>query len=193
MNKLMNNDRPQTLRPHGGPVAVLNPGFSAFSALVLLSAASASAQLPAWISADTAGKTVTLALEATAGDGPGSGRINGMQNGKVQIVVPLGWTVKWNYQNADSTQTHSLIVMGEREKLPSEGGRPAFDNAMTRNVIAGLKPGQKDQTTFVADEAGWYWLLDGVPGHALRGEWIGLKIDRDAKRVEVVEKGNSEK
>jgi hypothetical protein len=45
----------------------------------------------------------------------------------------------------------------------------------------------------VADEAGWYWLLDGVPGHALRGEWIGLKIDRDAKRVEVVEKGNSEK
>ncbi|MEP6573521.1 MAG: sulfocyanin-like copper-binding protein [Gemmatimonadota bacterium] len=165
--------------------------FAGISVGLLLSlgrAPVASAQLPDWISSDSAAKTVRLTLTATAGDVAGVGRLNGMQGGKVQIVVPLGWTVIWNYENADSTQNHSLVVMVEREKLPTEGGRPAFDNAMTRNLLAGLKPGQKDVTTFVADEAGWYWLLDGVPGHALRGEWLGLKIDREAKEVTVVEK-----
>jgi uncharacterized cupredoxin-like copper-binding protein len=55
-------------------------------------------------------------------------------------------------------------------------------------VTAGLKPGQTDQTTFTADEAGWYWLLCGVPGHALKGEWISLKIDRDATSPGVMTK-----
>jgi len=90
-------------------------------------------QLPAWVNADSAGRTVTLSLEALAG----------------------------------------------------EGGRPALENAMSRSVTTGLKPGQKDVTTFIADQAGWYWILCGVPGHALRGEWIGLKVDRAATGVEV--------
>ena len=63
-----------------------------------------------------------------------------------------------------------------------------MDNAMTRAVTAGLKVGQKDVTTFVADQAGWYWLLCGVPTHALRGEWIGLKVDRQATTPAVVVK-----
>ena len=75
--------------------------------------------------------------------------------------------------------------MAEREKLPTEGGRPAFTNAMSREVTAGLPAGQKDQTTFVADRAGWYWLLCGVPGHALAGEWIGLKVDGEATTASV--------
>ena len=70
--------------------------------------------------------------------------------------------------------------MAEREKLPIEGGRPAFDNAMTRMVTDGLAAGQADQTTFVADQAGWYWLLCGVPGHAIAGEYIGLRVDPEA-------------
>jgi uncharacterized cupredoxin-like copper-binding protein len=78
--------------------------------------------------------------------------------------------------------------MAEREKLPLEGGRPALDNAMSRMVTAGLKPGQTDQTTFVADAAGWYWLLCGVAGHALKGEWISLKVDGDAIAVSIKEK-----
>ena len=102
--------------------------------------------------------------------------------------MPLDWTVKWTWVNRDTTQNHSLVVMAEREKLPTEGGRPVFDNAMSRAVLAGLKPGQRDLTTFIADQAGWYWILCGVPGHALRGEWIGLKVDREATGVSLVEK-----
>jgi Sulfocyanin (SoxE). len=44
---------------------------------------------------------------------------------------------------------------------------------MTRMVTAGLPAGQGDRTTFTAEEAGWYWLLCGVPGHAIAGEYLG--------------------
>jgi hypothetical protein len=104
------------------------------------------------------------------------------------LVVPLNWTVRWTWTNRDSSQNHSLVVMVEREKLPTEGGRPSLDNAMTRAVLGGLKPGQKDLTSFVADQGGWYWMLCGVPGHAIRGEWIGLKVDRAAIGVSLVAK-----
>jgi len=136
--------------------------------------------VPPWIAVDSAARTVTFALEAMPGGPDGIATLNGHHHGDVEIVVPLNWTVKWNWINRDSAQNHSLVVMAEREKLPAEGGRPVFDNALSRAVTAGLKPGQKDLTTFVADQAGWYWILCGVPNHALRGEWIGLKVDRAA-------------
>ena len=142
---------------------------------------------PAWLVADTAGRTVTIALQVTPGSG-GPALINGHHNGALQIVVPLGWTVQWDWRNADSTSPHSLVVMAEREKLPLEGGREAFTNAMTRAVTAGLAAGQGDRTTFTADEAGWYWLLCGVPGHAVAGEYLGLRVDPDAKTAGVKQK-----
>jgi len=150
------------------------------------SAAAAQGALPEWVAADTAQKTVHLTLDASPGGPEGIAVIDGYHHGGVQIVVPLNWTVSWDWTNHDSTAVHSLVVMAEREKLPLEGGRPALDNAMSRAVITGLKVGQHDRTTFVADQAGWYWMLCGVPGHALRGEWIGLKIDRDALLPTVV-------
>jgi plastocyanin len=146
---------------------------------------------PTWISIDSAGRSVTLTLETEAG-GPGSSaRINGYRSGAVRVVVPLGWTVRWTWRNGDSTP-HSLVVMVQREKIPLEGGRPAFSNAMTREVAAGLPAGQTDQTTFEADEAGWYWLLCGVPDHALKGEWIELRVDPDVKTGGVIVKSEAQ-
>jgi hypothetical protein len=150
---------------------------------------STSGGLPSWLASDSAARTVTLTLGVTAPPGAASARINGYRSGGVQIVVPLNWTVTWHWQSSDSTAPHSLVLMAEREKLPTEGGRPALDNAMTRMVTAGLKAGQTDVTTFVADQAGWYWLLCGVSGHALRGEWVGFRVDPDAKGPAVREKG----
>ena len=76
--------------------------------------------------------------------------VNGELNGGLQIVVPRGWTVRWTWFNADSSAHHSLVVMTEREKLPTEGGSAAFTNAMTRSLKGGLVPGGKDVTSFVA-------------------------------------------
>jgi Sulfocyanin (SoxE) domain len=144
--------------------------------------------LPAWITADSAARTVHLALEVTRTPGEPSARLAGVREGGAQVVVPLGWTVTWDWRNADSTSPHSLVVMQEREKLPTEGGRPPFTNAMTKSLTAGLVAGQSDHTSFEADQVGWYWLLCGVPGHALQGEWLGLKVDADAKTAGVVVK-----
>jgi hypothetical protein len=151
---------------------------------VLCCAPVAAAQT-SWVAADSANQTVTLDLAVTPkGDAP-SARIAGYREGAAQVVVPLRWTVRWNWHSEDPAAPHSLVVMVEREKLPTEGGRPAFTNAESRDLLAGLPAGQKDQTTFVADQTGWYWMLCGVPGHALAGEWIGLKVDAEAATASV--------
>ena len=133
-----------------------------------------------WVVADPAARTATLALEVTAPAEAPSALLNGYREGEAQVVVPLGWTVRWDWRSADSAARHSLVVMAEREKLPMEGGQPAFTNGMSRSLTMGLAAGETDSTTFVAEEQGWYWLLCGVPEHALAGEWIGLRIDPEA-------------
>ena len=65
-----------------------------------------------------------LTLEVTVPTGAPSALINGYRAGEARIVVPLGWTVKWDWRSADSTAPHSLVVMVQREKIPLEGGRP---------------------------------------------------------------------
>jgi len=130
-------------------------------------------------------RTATISLEVTRPKEAPSALVNGHRAGEARIVVPLGWTIKWNWRNADSTALHSLVVMVQREKIPLEGGRSAFSNAMTHMVTAGLPAGQTDQTAFEADEAGWYWLMCGVPSHALEGEWIELRVDPEAKNADV--------
>ena len=144
---------------------------------------------PDWVKSDSAARHVTLSLETAVRPGSTMASINGYRNGQARVVVPLGWTVTWNWRNADSSAAHSLVVMVQREKIPLEGGRPAFSNAMTRMVTQGLDSGQTDQSTFQAEEAGWYWLLCGVPSHALNGEWIEFRVDPDAKQPDLVVKG----
>jgi sulfocyanin SoxE-like protein len=141
--------------------------------------------LPDWVAVDSAARKVVLTLVAEPGPEPGTGTINGHRAGDVQLLVPQGWTVQWDWRNADTTQSHSLVVMAEREKLPPEGGQPAIDGALSRLVKSGLKPGQKDETTFLAEPGGWYWVLCGVPGHALKGEWIGLRVEPGAGMVSI--------
>lgn len=141
-----------------------------------------------WLSSDSATKTVTLRLETTRPSGSAAALINGQTGARLQVIVPLGWSVQWEWRSADSNAAHSLVVMAEREKLPTEGGRPVFDNAMTMMVQAGLPYGQTDRTTFTADQAGWYWILCGVPGHAIAGEYMGLRVDPEARRGEVKRK-----
>jgi Sulfocyanin (SoxE) domain len=141
-----------------------------------------------WVKGDPAARTTIITLEATSPPDSPSALLNGFREGAVQVVVPLGWTVTWEWRNADSSGKHSLVWMVEREKVPTEGGQAAFTNAMTRNVTAGLPAGQSDRGTFLADQAGWFWLLCGVPGHALAGEWIGLRVDPEAKTAGVKRK-----
>jgi hypothetical protein len=169
-----------------GPGAAVAAGARQPSAFSPLAGASTDST-PTWLVVDSTAKTVTLALHVTRGP-DGAALINGHHQGELQIVVPLNWTVQWDWRNADSTASHSLVVMAEREKLPTEGGRAVFTNAMSRSVTEGLAVGQGDRTTFTAEEAGWYWLLCGVPSHAIDGEYLGLRVDPEAKTATVKQK-----
>ncbi len=151
----------------------------------------AAGELAPWRVVDSAARLVTLELEVTHAPSAPSAVINGYRAGEARIIVPLGWTVKWNWRSADSSAPHSLVVMVQREKIPLEGGRASFSNAMTRMVTEGLAAGQTDQSTFVAEEAGWYWMLCGVPSHAINGEWLERRVDPEAKTAKVEEKGKT--
>jgi hypothetical protein len=148
------------------------------------SSAPSSDSIP-WLVADRVAKAAELSIEVTRPPGAASALLNGHRRGEARVIIPLGWTVRWTWRNADSSSRHSLVVMAEREKVPLEGGRPAFSNAMTRMVVEGLPPGQTDQTNFEAEEAGWYWFLCGVPSHALQGEWLELRVDPEAATAAV--------
>jgi hypothetical protein len=144
-----------------------------------------------WLGSDSAARTATITLEVTSGGSAApSALLNGYRSGEARVIVPLRWTIKWNWRNSDSTSPHSLAIMTQREKIPLEGGRPAFTNAMTRMLTGGLAVGQTDQTTFEADEAGWFWILCGVPEHAVEGEWLELRVDPEATsgKVEIRKK-----
>lgn len=156
--------------------------------LLATPASAQSTDLPPWLRMDQAGQVAELDLTVTHPAGAPSARINGESEGGIQVVVPRNWTVRWTWVNGDSAANHSLVVMTEREKLPTEGGSPAFTNAMTRSVRNGMAPGGKDVTTFVAEDAGWFWVLCGVPGHAIAGEYIGLRVDPAARGVGVTRK-----
>jgi hypothetical protein len=150
--------------------------------------AAQAAELPAWIHPDPGAKSVLLDLTVTHPAGAPSAVISGEHDGSIQVVVPRGWTIKWHWVNQDSSSSHSLVVVAEREKLPQQGGQAVFTNAMTRAVLPGLAVGRTDDTSFEADEGGWFWVICGVPGHAIAGEWISLRVDPAATEVGVKRK-----
>ena len=103
----------------------------ALTALLVLSSAVAVAQTPSpssetvsWLTSDSASKTVTLRLEVTRPAGSPSATINGLRGAGAQVIVPLNWTVRWEWRSADSTAPHSLVVMAERESFRPRAGAP---------------------------------------------------------------------
>ncbi len=161
------------------PAALVPLALTLAAAAPVQAQSAAAERLPEWITA--AGDTVLLDLTVTAPPEAPSAVINGYRDGAAQVRVPLHAIVRWTWRSVDSSAVHSLVAMVEREKLPDRAGRPAFRNAQTRSASRGLPAGRVDHTTFVADQQGWFWLLCGVPEHALRGEWLGLRVDPDAR------------
>ena len=155
-------------------VALLSP------VLLSTSLAAQASSLQQWVRGDSAARRVTIDLAAVHTAGAAGPTLNGISNGRVQVVVPLNWTVVIEWRNADSTASHSFIVQQEREKLPERAGEPAFLYAYSRTPASGMAVGKTDRTQFVVDQAGWYWILCGVPGHAIAGEYISLRVDPTA-------------
>jgi hypothetical protein len=123
---------------------------------------------------DPATKTVTFRLVAGPFD------FNHFTNGGGTLTVPAGSTNVWNFLQDDGTP-HSAEVASGTGSVPNSGGDPAIPRAYTNKVVEGLPQGATDVIRFTAPDTGSYRIICGVPGHALSGMWIWLKIDPAAK------------
>jgi plastocyanin len=121
-------------------------------------------------------KTRTVTFQLTAGPF----QFNGFGNGGATLTVPPGTTNVWNYEQADGTP-HSAEVASGSGPVPNSGGDPAIPRAYTNKVVEGLPQGANDVIRFTAPDSGSYRIICGVPGHALSGMWIWLKVDPAAK------------
>ena len=123
---------------------------------------------------DPATKTVTFRLVAGPFD------FNHFTRGGGTLTVPAGSTNVWNFLQNDGTP-HSAEVASGTGSVPNSGGDPAIPRAYTNKVVEGLVQGATDVIRFTAPDTGSYRIICGVPGHALSGMWIWLKIDPAAK------------
>ena len=94
--------------------------------------------------------------------------------------MPAGSTNVWNFLQNDGTP-HSAEVASGTGPMPNSGGDPAIPRAYTNKVVEGMVQGETDVIRFTAPDTGSYRIICGVPGHALSGMWIWLKIDPAAK------------
>jgi plastocyanin len=172
-----------TLTPTAGAASAPDPSAAATADSTVDSAAAAADRSDSaddvvadshWVAWDPATKTVTFRLVAGPFDW------NGYTNGGATLTVPSGSTNVFNFEQNDGTP-HSAEVGSGTGAVPNSGGDPAIPRAYTNKVVEGLPQGAKDVIRFTAPDTGTFRIICGVPGHALSGMWIWLKVDPAAK------------
>jgi hypothetical protein len=87
-----------------------------------------------------------------------------------------------HFTNHDGMLSHSAEVI-PGGPVPKTGAvAAAFSQAVTLKLVEGLTSTEHDDMRFVADKAGSYLIICGVPGHAAAGMWIRFKVDPAAAR-----------
>ncbi len=135
---------------------------------------------PTWLKWDAATRTVTFQLIAGAPGAQTPFNFNGFGNGNLTLVIPAGATVNMPFVNEDGVP-HSAEVISGTAPIPNSGGDPAIPRAYTINLLEGLPQGGKDKINFTATPAATYRIICGVPGHALSGMYIDMRIDATAQ------------
>lgn len=132
-----------------------------------------------FLSYSAADSLVDLKIWAGWGGANSAWNFDGYYSGNATIVVPAGWRVEATYRTLDANVPHSAAVVRTLEELPQSGAEVelAFPGASTPSFTTGLSSTHKPvEFAFKADEAGRYWLLCGVPGHATAGMWIWFEV-----------------
>ncbi len=154
---------------------------------------------PTWVT--TKGNVVDLTLVADWNNANAGFNFDGGAYGRMTVTVPLGSKVVATFKN-DSTTPHDVLVIPNMRALPSHSVTPAFAGA--RSSFSGFRPGAGGSSsgrppagnrpprtsgpttfTFVANKAGTYMLICGVPGHALAGMWDKFVVSATVKTASV--------
>lgn len=121
------------------------------------------------------GRLVRLRLVAGYSDTNNALNFNGATKGAHTVTVPVGWRVESVVENR-ADLPHSAVVLTSTPTLPAVPGTPAFSGARTADAAAGAGEMTSTPLVFVADRAGSYQVVCGVPYHGRTGMWIGLVV-----------------
>src|SRR5262249_56370938 len=87
-----------------------------------------------------------------------------------------GWHVVIHFINHDGILSHSAEVIPDGPVLMTGGTNPAFREAVTLRLQEGLTSTERDDMKFIADSAGSYLVICGVPGHAVARPWLRFMV-----------------
>lgn len=136
-----------------------------------------------FLSYSAADSMVDLKLWAGYGGANSAWNFDGYHHGNATVVVPAGWRVEVTYQTLDANVPHSAAVVEPVDPIPPDGSslETAFAGATTSSFVTGI-PSTADpvEFDFRADRPGRYWIMCGVPGHAVGGMWIWLEVSDSA-------------
>ena len=140
-----------------------------------------------WLAFDGPAKTVQFHLIAGYSGLNGALNFNGFGDGGLTLTIPAGWRVVLHFTNHDGMLPHSSVVIPDGP-VPAVTGAlsPAFSQAVTLKLQEGLTSSEQDDMKFLADKAGSYLIICGVPGHAAAGMWIRLVVDNLVDRPSLV-------
>jgi len=144
---------------------------------------------PSWMKVDETGKTVEIQLVAGWNANDGALNFNGYYKGDMTIVVPIDWTVSVKFSNHDGMLPHSMVITKPfDEHIPEQAGLSdlAINRAYSIDLESGIMSNQHDDVKFTTKEAGKYWMVCGVTGHALQGMWVGFEVDPKAEKPHIV-------
>lgn len=134
-----------------------------------------------WLSVDAAAKTARFQLIAGLTGTNGALNFDGFTDGGLTLIIPTGWAVEMDFVNHDGMLPHSATVVAATLPIASAPQGAAIPRAYTVRLSEGLPPLGKDTMRFTAAPAGDYFIVCGVPGHAMAGMWIRLRISDSAK------------
>ena len=164
--------------------------------------------VPSWMKSDAATKTVNIELVAGWNANNGALNYNGYYKGDMTVVIPAGWTVDVKFRNRDGMLPHSVLVTkpylvtqpylvtkpSPPKEIPEQAGvsEVAIARAYSNDPESGMMADHREEFGFSARDAGEYWLLCGVTGHALQGMWVKLSVDAQTDQPQIAIAGGAE-
>jgi len=136
---------------------------------------------PAWLSFDAPAKSVRVQLIAGLTGLNGALNFNGFSDGRLTVVVPVGWQTEIDFRNHDGMLPHSAEIIAPQTPLPTQPVPPAIPRAFTLRLTEGLVSEATDTIRFTAPPAGEYLIFCGVPGHGAAGMWIRVRVSVTAE------------
>ena len=119
---------------------------------------------------DGAGRVMTLSLDMGSGPSLNGFNFDGLGKGRLQIVIPVNWTVHVDCRNTSPIRHSCGVIEG------AQTSQLAFPGAATPSPAVGIPPGQSASFTFAADRTGSFRIACLVPGHLEAGMWASLEI-----------------